>query len=136
MKKGGERKIRTLKEIFMENELPLSGKSELDKKYEKAIEMCLIALTIDENVADIDDKNERKREYDKIDKAWKKAYSIFTELGEAGHSESLFKQGLCCLYGIAQPENNSNNEKAAELFRKASALGHKEAQKTLEEINN
>ena len=129
-----EQKVKTLREIFTENELPLTGKPELDSKYEKAIEIILNADTVEETAFDIDDKKERKRVFEKIDNDWAAAYSIFDELGKAGHAESLFKQGLCCCYGIAQPDKNSNYTKAAGYFQKAAALGHNGAKKTLESL--
>jgi len=129
-----EKKVKTLREIFMENELPLAGKSELDLKYEKAIEIILIADKIEETAFDIDDKKERDRVFDKINNDWATAYSIFEELGKADHAESLFKIGLCCCYGIAQTEKDSNYIRAAEYFRKAAALGHNGAKEMLEEL--
>lgn len=118
----------------MENELPVTGKSELDLKYEKAIEIILNADKIEETAYDIDDKKERKRVFNKIYNDWATAYSMFEELGKSDHAESLYKIGLCCCYGIAQTDKKSNYRKAAEYFRKAAALGHNEANEMLEEI--
>jgi tetratricopeptide (TPR) repeat protein len=129
-----EQKRKTLREIFMENELPLSGKSELDLKYEKAIEIILNADAIEETAFDIDDKNERNRVFDKIKNDWAIAYSIFEELSKVDHAESLYKLGLCCCYGIAQKDGKSRYSKAAEYFRKAASLGHNGAKEMLEEI--
>ena len=129
-----EKKVKTLREIFMENELPLAGKSELDLKYEKAIEIILIADKIEETAFDIDDKKERDRVFDKINNDWATAYSIFEELGKADHAESLFKIGLCCCYRIAQTETKSKYLKVGEYFKKAAALGHKGAKEMLEEL--
>jgi len=107
----------------------------LDLKYEKAVEMCLNAETILENV---------NKEKAKADKAREKAYSIFEELGKANHAESLVKQGWCFIYGIAQIGKNtnltgadltkSNLAKAGECFKKAVELGHNKAKKNLEDI--
>jgi len=129
-----EKKVKTLREIFMDNELPLAGKSELDLKYEEAIEIILKADAIEETAFDIDDKKERHRVFDKIKKDWAEAYSIFEELGKAGHAESLFKMGLCCCYGTVQVDSKIRYQKAAEYFRKAAALGHKGANEMLKEI--
>jgi len=129
-----EQKVKTLREIFLENELPLTGKSELDLKYEQATEIILNADAIEETAFDIDDKKERAQVFDKIKNDWAAAYSIFEELGQANHAESLFKTGLCCCYGIAQADNKNRYQKAAEYFRKASALGHKGAKEMLDEI--
>jgi len=129
-----KQKAKTLREIFMENELPLAGKSEFDLKYEKAIEIILNADTIEETAFDIDDEKERKRVFDKIDNDWAAAYSIFEELGKADHAESLFKIGLCCCYGIAQTDKKSNYPKAVEYFQRAAALGHNGANEMLEEL--
>jgi len=129
-----EQKPRTLREIFMENELPLSDKSEFDLKYEKAIEIILNADKIEETAFDIDDKKERDRVFDKINNDWAAAYSIFEELGKADHAESLYKIGLCCCYGIAQSDKDSKYIKAADYFRKAAALGHNGAKEMLEEL--
>ena len=129
-----EQKPKTLREIFTQNELPLTGKSELDLKYEAAIVIALNADAIEETAFDIDDKKERDRVFDKIRNDWAAACSIFEELGKAGHAESLFKTGLCCCYGITQSDNKNRYQIAAEYFQKASALGHKGANEMLKEI--
>jgi len=129
-----EQKAKTLREIFMENELLPTGKSELDLKYEEAIEIILKADAIEETAFDIDDEKERERVFDKIKKDWAEAYSIFEELGKADHAESLFKIGLCCCYGTVQVDSKNKYQKAAEYFRKAAALGHKGANEMLEEL--
>ena len=129
-----EQKVKTLREIFSENELPLSGKSELDLKYEEAIEIILKADAVEETAFDIDDEEERHRVFDKINSDWAAAYSIFEELGKAGHAESLFKIGLCCCYGTVRVDSKTRYKKAAEYFRKAAAQGHKGANEMLKEL--
>jgi len=129
-----EQKRKTLREIFTENELPLTDKSEMDLKYEKAIEIILNADAIEETAYDIDDKKERHRVFDQINKDWAASYSVFEALGKANHAESLYKQGLCCCYGIAQADRKSNYLKASEYFQKAAELGHNGAKEMLEEL--